>query len=252
MDMRRRRQVARRGRREIVRVLQGPPEIHLQLHGAIRKEHECPDQDQEGAGKSGVAQPFDWTERPTERRAPRHEQSRREREEHAAVPTGQCLQAKERAGPPQVASLAEVQIRVQECQTKRNPLNRGEVKLADAEEPWRREGENQAGEHRAGRGEPDAPSQEVCADATEYDRQKRRGVHREEEIARHPQERRRDQRVAELVLRIRQRVRERVEDVGVEECEGLMHETRADPIPASRGSTPYRRRAQTWCWQDES
>ncbi len=84
----------------------------------------------------------------TQREAENNEADDRHRQERRAVPAGEHLQCEETNGEAQVALPSAVQIRVQKCQRERNPLDRGEVQLSEAQEARRRISENESGEHR--------------------------------------------------------------------------------------------------------
>ena len=150
--------------------------------------------------------------------------SDRDDQKHAAVAAGQHLKREKRDRQKQIAPPSAVQIRVQRSQRERNPLDRREMELAEAEKTRRREREDEPRQHGGGRAQADAAAEHVRAEPAQHARQQRDDVHGEHRVAGEPQHRRGEERAADEIFRVRQRVAMGIKDVRVEDRQRLVHE----------------------------
>jgi hypothetical protein len=122
----------------------------------------------------------------------------------------------------QVAAPSAFQVRVQECERERDPLHGRHVQLAEAEEAGWGKREDQTADEGAGQGDVQTSSQHERAGAAQHAGNERRKVHRQHQVARQPDDWRRQERAANQVLRIGERAGKRVVDVRVEDSERLV------------------------------
>jgi hypothetical protein len=142
------------------------------------------------------------------------------------------LQREEEGRGDQVPAAVAAQVAVDERQAERDPLDGREVQLGQAREARRRESEDDARRERPGAGDPELAREEERARAREHARQQDHHVEREHRVAARDQERGAHDRAADDVLRVGERARFRVEDVGVEDPQRLVQE-RVD-VPGQR------------------
>ena len=145
------------------------------------------------------------------------------------MPGRDRLQREQRDDDLQISRTSALDIRMQVGERKGDPLDSREVQLAQPEEARGREGEDDPTDERAGHTDADAPRKKVGADTTQKYRQERDDIQREEGIAGHPDDRRRDQSAADQVLRKREGVLQRIKDVGVEEMQRLIRKGMRQP-----------------------
>ena len=81
--------------------------------------------------------------------------------------------------------------------------------------------------------EPETAREQVRAEPAQHDRQQRHEIEREHRVAGEPEHGRRDERAADEVLGVREGIRLRMVDVGVEDCQRLVEEGVGVPGSAS-------------------
>ena len=104
---------------------------------------------QVSAGDADITEPLPQREGRPEQQLPRDQRQCREQQIHGAVAAGQRLKRKKPDREQQVASPAALEIAMQEGQRERDPLHRGHVQLAHANEARRCECENDTANKRA-------------------------------------------------------------------------------------------------------
>ena len=181
-------------------------------------------QQQARAGRPEIARTLRQLPRLAPDDTPPAHDRRGDPEEDRAMAAGQGLQRPESECLPKVRAPATIEIGVQVGQCKWNPLHRVHVSLAHLDEAWRGERVDQATEKCAAGSEAERASQDKGACATEHARRKRGEIHRQHRVTREPEDRRGEQRRAQQVLRVGQRVRIRMVDVGIEYRPRLVHQ----------------------------
>ena len=224
IDMARRRDEALDVRGPHERLRQAALETELSLDGEIRN------QERDVEGEHNDRRPGDIDGEPagrsnlTEGEKVETEGRGAQREKQTALPAGVCLQGEQQAGAHEVARRASARVAMDKRETKRDPLHRRQVKLTESKKTRRRECEDDPAHERAEPAEPELAPQKKRPYAGKGARQQSHEVHRQQRIATRGENRCGQERASNLVLRIGERPRFGIKDIGVEYRERLVRE----------------------------